>query len=144
MRRFQLGTDSNRQKAPPPPYPHDSSSDEDDTPMDEKHREDDADDDERDESPEPPNYTSKSLGSVNPFSDPSSSTAGPSSRSLGPDLYACLALSRSDKIRLIGFPKPIFDIVTSVIEEYWEGGIMEQGAHMDDGYEWKLTGRPCK
>lgn len=66
--------------------------------------------------------------------------AGPSAA--GP-LYACLHLSREDRIRLLGFPPHITDVLRDTLALAWPVGLQnsEGGAGW---HEFKLRGNPCE
>jgi len=57
--------------------------------------------------------------------------------------FACLLLSRSDRIRLIGFSPDAIPAVDGAITSAWPPGIQNKGQYDGGGYEWKLSGRPC-
>ena len=58
--------------------------------------------------------------------------------------FACLLLSRSDRVRLIGFSPDVIPAVDMAIGTAWPVGIQKKGEYEGGGYEWKLSGRPCK
>lgn len=58
-------------------------------------------------------------------------------------LYACLHLSREDRIRLLGFPAHIAEVVKNTLAVAWPVGIQ----HSEGGQGWhefKLRGNPCR
>lgn len=58
--------------------------------------------------------------------------------------FACLLLSRSDRVRIIGFPANVIPAVEEAIARVWVPGISSKGNYDGGGYEWKLSGRPCE
>lgn len=58
--------------------------------------------------------------------------------------FACLLLSRSDRVRIIGFPNDVVPAVEEAIARVWYPGISSRGPYDGGGYEWKVSGRPCK
>ncbi|KZV68104.1 hypothetical protein PENSPDRAFT_653547 [Peniophora sp. CONT] len=56
--------------------------------------------------------------------------------------FACMLLSRSDRVRLLGFPDSVIPSVTEAIRGVWALGIQSSGPYEWGGYEWKLPGRP--
>lgn len=58
--------------------------------------------------------------------------------------FACLHLARSDRVRLLGFPDSVIPAVGEAIGRVWMSGIQRQEAYQYGGYEWKLSGNPCK
>lgn len=55
--------------------------------------------------------------------------------------HACLALNRSDRIRLIRFPSAFIGIVRQAILQGWERGIQGENEYAG-AYEFKLNGNP--
>jgi hypothetical protein len=58
--------------------------------------------------------------------------------------FACMLLSRSDRIRLIGFTSDVIAAVEAAIARVWAAGIQNRGEYSGGGYEWKLAGHPCR
>lgn len=58
--------------------------------------------------------------------------------------FACLLLSRSDRIRILGFPDNVIPAIDESIQRVWVPGIQNKGPSAHQAYEWKLSGRPCK
>lgn len=68
----------------------------------------------------------------------------PSSSATGGSTFAALLLSRSDRIRIIGFPGTIVTPIDTAIKAVWTPGIQKQQAYDQASWEWKLSGNPCK
>jgi hypothetical protein len=58
--------------------------------------------------------------------------------------FASLLLSRTDRIRIVGFPNDVVGPVNEAVRRVWVAGIQQQGMVETGGWEWKLTGRPCQ
>ncbi|KAI9639662.1 uncharacterized protein MKK02DRAFT_39984 [Dioszegia hungarica] len=65
-----------------------------------------------------------------------------SSSSSQPSTYAALLLSRSDRIRIIGFPGTIVQALDMAIKRSWAPGVQQQKAYDQASWEWKLAGNP--
>jgi hypothetical protein len=57
--------------------------------------------------------------------------------------FAALLLSRSDRIRIIGFPGDVIGAIDEAIKRVWAPGVQEQKAYDHASWEWKLRGNPC-
>lgn len=58
--------------------------------------------------------------------------------------FAALLLSRSDRIRIMGFPPAVIGPLDEAIRRVWVLGIQNAGPYDSMSYEWKLSGRPCE
>lgn len=58
--------------------------------------------------------------------------------------HAAILLSRSDKLRIIGFPFRFVALVDAAVMQEWKAGIQEQKAPDRQSWEWKLNGNPCE
>ena len=56
-----------------------------------------------------------------------------------PAVYACILLSRSDRLRLCGFPESVIGPVNDAVSRVWTAGIQRQGMY-EGTYEWKFKG----
>lgn len=60
--------------------------------------------------------------------------------------YACMSLSGTDKLRLIGFPEDdataVVEVVDAAITASW--GVQARTCPKKRVFEWKLKGRPCE
>ncbi|KAI9639660.1 uncharacterized protein MKK02DRAFT_39982 [Dioszegia hungarica] len=56
--------------------------------------------------------------------------------------HAAILLSRSDKLRIIGFPFCFVALVDAAVMQEWKAGIQEQKAPDRQSWEWKLNGKP--
>ena len=77
-----------------------------------------------------------------PTEQPLSGPSTPATIS-GPQ-YACVHLARTDRIRLLGFPSNVREPVGEAVARVWQTGVQKQFVTGSGGYEWKLSGRPCK
>ena len=57
-------------------------------------------------------------------------------------IIACLVLSKSDRLRLMGFPEHVLPELQRTIERGWSRGIQSQGVYEGVCWEYKLGGRP--
>ena len=76
------------------------------------------------------------------INNPEQSLSNPNNNFSRPK-FASLLLSRSDRIRLIGFPQDVNPVVNDAIQQVWLAGVQAQGPSSLAGWEWKLSGRPC-
>ena len=58
-------------------------------------------------------------------------------------IIACLVLSKTDRLRFMGFPEQVLPAVQQTISRYWPRGIQTQGVYEGICFEYKLGGRPC-
>lgn len=85
----------------------------------------------------PPSYPETPVGST------SAPPAQPRPGQFGTP-FACLLLSRSDRIRILGFPENVIPAIDESIQRVWVPGIQNKGPSAHQAYEWKLSGRPCE
>lgn len=75
---------------------------------------------------------------------PQGSSAHPVDGKQQPPLtFACILLSRQDRVRVLGFPAEYIPPVREAINNAWPKGIQKE-APFESGFEWKLSGRPCE
>lgn len=99
----------------------------------------------------PPSYPGSSTGQQGfPQSEAvqadSKNDSGPS-RGLynaPPSIFAALLLSRTDRIRIIGFPPNVTPALNEAIQRAWPVGVQQAGPYDQVSYEWKLRGNPCR
>ncbi|RSH79696.1 uncharacterized protein EHS24_009348 [Apiotrichum porosum] len=73
---------------------------------------------------------------------PQGSSAHPVDGKQQPPLtFACILLSRQDRVRVLGFPAEYIPPVREAINNAWPKGIQKE-APFESGFEWKLSGRP--
>ncbi|KAI9639661.1 uncharacterized protein MKK02DRAFT_39983 [Dioszegia hungarica] len=94
----------------------------------------------------PPAYVpSASSSTIIPFPTPylATHTSHPAARPARPkSKHASILLSRTDRLRIIGFPNDIIASLDGVIKRAWKLGVQEQKAPDPLSWEWKLHGRP--
>lgn len=56
-----------------------------------------------------------------------------------PAVFACVLLSKRDRLRLCGFPENVIAPVNEAIVRVWQAGVQKQGLY-EGTYEWKLAG----
>lgn len=56
--------------------------------------------------------------------------------------YGCVALSRTHKVKFIGFPKDILDVLKGAVTSQYLPGVRKEGETCPDCYELKLKGEP--
>lgn len=59
------------------------------------------------------------------------------------DIFSTIQLSRTDLIRIMGFPKSMLQPMDDVIRRTWTLGVQDSGPVDEISYEWKLSGNPC-
>lgn len=59
-------------------------------------------------------------------------------------LYACILLSRDDRIRLLNFPPHVTDLVRQTLAVAWPVGLQADGPYGPGTHEFKLRGNPCE
>lgn len=98
----------------------------------------------------PPPYSSKPGGPSKQPNTPKQPSAPRTSTSAIPtdplDGWACLTLSRDDRLRLINFPPSMIDVVRTALNNAWAEGIRSETDRPEWGhnaYEFKLDGYPC-
>lgn len=59
-------------------------------------------------------------------------------------IIACLVLSKTDRLRFMGFPERCLPAIRDSISRYWPRGIQSEGVYEAVCWEYKLGGRPCE
>ena len=62
----------------------------------------------------------------------------------GYSIIACLVLSRTDRLRFMGFPKGVLGEVRETLKRFWMRGVQGEGEYEGVCWEFKLGGRPCE
>ena len=98
----------------------------------------------------PPFYTTMGFAKTKVPKQPPAYSVGPETSPMKnlfstpkTSTFACILLSRSDRLRLVDFPQDVIPAVHQAVTRVWAPGVQGQGPY-EGGWEWKLSGRPCK